>query len=264
MSIDLSFVFDERIKKILDRDYAELQRLDPRISLKSVIVLSGGIIEGLLFDALVASGKWSFEEACQNRLQVMVVQARNKNIIKEDRLTDATRKYRNLIHPGREVKDGMIFEESDALVAKSAVDIVIREVRNIVIREVRNWAISEARRREIHKFLSQLNQDQSEFIRLFSTAKPTDPNQFDHPFLRHGVYSSTQSLVENGVLVRDKDETLGEHQERVTLNPEAIDLVEQLVIKGSAQRDSIVLDFSNIAASGAGGSGAPPNTFVRR
>ncbi|MDX6383125.1 MAG: hypothetical protein QOK48_698, partial [Blastocatellia bacterium] len=29
MSIDLSFVFDERIKKILDRDYAELQRLDP-------------------------------------------------------------------------------------------------------------------------------------------------------------------------------------------------------------------------------------------
>jgi polyhydroxyalkanoate synthesis regulator phasin len=256
MSIDLSFVFDERIKKILDRDYAELQRLDPRITLKSVIVLSGGIIEGLLFDALVASGKWSFEEACQSRLQDMVVQARNKNIITEDRLTDATRKYRNLIHPGREVKDGMIFEESDALVAKSAVDIFIREVRN--------WAGSEARRREIHKFLSQLNQDQSEFIRLFSTAKPTDPNQFDHPFLRHGVYSSTQSLVENGVLVRDKDETLGEHQERVTLNPEAIDLVEQLVIKGSAQRDSIVLDFSNIAASGAGGSGAPPNTFVRR
>jgi len=233
-----------------------LHRLDPQISLKSVIVLSGGIIEGLLFDALVASGKWSFEEACQNRLQDMVVQARNKNIITEDRLTDATRKYRNLIHPGREVKDGMLFEASDALVAKSAVDIVIREVRN--------WAISEARRRKIHKFLSQLNQDQSEFIRLFSTAKPTQPNQSDHPFLRHGVYSSTQSLVDNGVLVRDKDETLGEHRKRVFLHPEAIELVEQLVIRGSTQRDSIVLDLSNIAASGAGGSGAPPNTFVRR
>ena len=186
----------------------------------------------------------------------MVVQARNKNIITEDRLTDATRKYRNLIHPGREVKDAMLFEESDALVAKSAVDIVIREVRN--------WAISEVRRRKIHKYLTQLNQDQSEFLRLFSTAKPLDSNQSDHPFLRYGVYSSTWSLVENGVLVRDKDETLGPYRERVFLSPEALELVEQLVIGGTAQRDSLVLDLNNIAASGAGGSGAPPNTFVRK
>jgi hypothetical protein len=28
MPIDFSFVFDERIRKILDRDYAELHRLD--------------------------------------------------------------------------------------------------------------------------------------------------------------------------------------------------------------------------------------------
>lgn len=216
MSIELSFVFDERMRKILGRDYAELQRLDPRVSLKSVIVLSGGIIEGLLFDAVVASRKWSFEEACQKRLQDMVVQARTKNIITEDRLTEVTRKYRNLIHPGREVKDGMVFEESDALVAKSAVDIVIREVRN--------WAISEARRRKIHKFLTQINQDQREFLQLFSTAKPLDSNQSDHPFLRYGVYSSTWSLVENGVLVRDNDETLGPYRERVFLSPEALEL----------------------------------------
>jgi hypothetical protein len=150
----------------------------------------------------------------------------------------------------------MLFEESDAVIAKSAVEIVIREVRN--------WAKSEERQRKIRKFLSQLNQDQSEFLRLFSTAKPTDPSQSDHPFLRHSVYSSTRSLVENGVLVRDKDETLGEHRERVVLNPEALALVEQLVIRGDAQRDAIVLDYSNIAASGAGGSGAPSKTFFRK
>jgi hypothetical protein len=117
MSCDFSFVFDERIRRILDRDYDELERLDPRAAPKSVLVLSGGIIEGLLF----------------------------------------------------------------------------------VIREVKNWAVFEAARRKIRRFLTQLNQDQRDLLLLFSTAKPLDPKQSDHPFLRHGVYRSTASLIVIGI-----------------------------------------------------------------
>jgi hypothetical protein len=221
MRIDLSFVFDKRIMGIIERDYAELQQLDSRISPKSVIVLSGGIIEGLLLDAIVASGRWTFEEACQKFLKDMIGVAKSRDIIIEDKLTDATRKYRNLIHPGREIRDKMIFEETDAKLAKSAVDVVIREVRD--------WAISEQSRRNICKFRTQLNQDQIEFLQLFSNDKPTDPNQYEHPFLKYSIYISIQSLAVNGILTKDKDET-DKHKEIVRLNPEAVEHIE-LVIK---------------------------------
>jgi hypothetical protein len=50
-----------------------------------------------------------------------------------------------------------------------------------------------------------------------------------------------------------------ENQERISLVPETVNLVEELVIKGEVRRESIVFDNRNIAASGAGGSGAPPH-----
>jgi hypothetical protein len=49
---DFSFIFEASIRTIVERDYEELQGLDTRTSTKSVIVLSGGIIEGLLLDAV--------------------------------------------------------------------------------------------------------------------------------------------------------------------------------------------------------------------
>jgi hypothetical protein len=129
IATDFSFVTDPRITAILDRDYKELQKLDPEVATKTVLVLSGGIIEGLLFDALVASGKWTFDQACQNFLKDMIGPALNKGIITEDKLTDAIRRYRNLIHPGREVKESMKFDKSDAQLARHAVDVSLREVR---------------------------------------------------------------------------------------------------------------------------------------
>jgi hypothetical protein len=128
-AVDLSFVNDPRIQEILKRDYAELQRLDPNTAIKSVLVLSGGIIEGLIFDALVVSSKWTFEQACKEYLNDMIGAALNRGIITEDKLTDAIRRYRNLIHPGREIKYNMVFSESDANLARHAVDILIREVK---------------------------------------------------------------------------------------------------------------------------------------
>lgn len=92
--MDFAFIADERFQKILERDYEELQLLCPQTATKSVVVLAGGIIEGLLFDALVASGKWTFEKACESFLKDMINPALHKGIIKEDRLTDTARKLR--------------------------------------------------------------------------------------------------------------------------------------------------------------------------
>lgn len=123
-----SFVADARIAGILERDYEELQRLDPDKSTKAVLVLSGGIIEGLLFDALVANGNFTFEAACNEPLKNMIYPAVREKIIKQDKLTDVLRSYRNLIHPAREVKDNLTFTTSDAKLAMAAVDIILREV----------------------------------------------------------------------------------------------------------------------------------------
>lgn len=249
---DFSFIFNADIRKIVERDYVELQPLDTGTSTKSVLVLSGGIIEGLLLDALVASGKWTFEEACQQSLKDMIGSAKSRGIITEDRLTDVTRKYRNLIHPAREIREKMVFEHNDATLAKTAVDIIAREVRT--------WATAERKRRQLRKFLTRLDQDQIELLKLFASPPPSGSDQFEHPFLSYSVYRSTESLIANGVLTKEIVGGSEQGKEKISLVPEAIELIEELVIKGKVQRQSIILDYGNIAASGAGGSGAPAYT----
>lgn len=127
---DFTFMASSSIRKILERDYEELQGLDPDKSTKSVLVLSGGIIEGLLLDALVLNADYTFEQACNVTLKDMIYRAVRVGIITQDKLTEVLRLYRNLIHPAREVKGSLNFTASDAKLAIHAVDIIIREVRD--------------------------------------------------------------------------------------------------------------------------------------
>jgi hypothetical protein len=125
---DFSFVKDEDIRKIVTRDYAELHWLDPGMATKSVLVLAGGILESLLLDALVTAGKWRQEEAFQKRLNDMIHPAEGCGIIREGRVSNVLRSYRNLIHPAREIREGLTFTREDAKLARAAVDVTIRDV----------------------------------------------------------------------------------------------------------------------------------------
>jgi hypothetical protein len=92
-------------------------------------VLSGAIIEGLVLDAIVSNGKWGLEEATKRTLNELVNTALAARILKHDRLSHAVKQYRNLVHPGREIRDHVEFSTPDAILAKAAVDITIREIR---------------------------------------------------------------------------------------------------------------------------------------
>lgn len=96
--IDFSFLNDSKIKDIVERDYKELQELATNNTTKSIIIVSGGILESLLIDALVFAKELDFNTACQKRLVDLINLARSKKIIREDVVSNAIRNYRNLVH----------------------------------------------------------------------------------------------------------------------------------------------------------------------
>jgi hypothetical protein len=126
---DFSFISDSRIRLIVERDYKELQQLDPHQTPKAVLVLSGAIIEGLLFDAIVENGTWTFDKACERPFKDMIHPAKTAGIISHDNLTDVLRVFRNLVHIAREVKDNLLFNETHAEHARTSVEVIITEVR---------------------------------------------------------------------------------------------------------------------------------------
>lgn len=128
-AMDFLFIADARFKKIIERDYEELQRLNPETAPKSVLILAGGIIEGLLIDALIKSGKWTEKEGFENFLVKMIHPAKTEGIISHDNITEALRVFRNLVHPAREVRDSLSFNVDHARHAKTSVNVIISEVR---------------------------------------------------------------------------------------------------------------------------------------
>jgi hypothetical protein len=130
VSVDFSFIANSRIAEIVKRDYAELQLLDPNQTVKSVLVLSGGIIEGLLLDALVAAKHFTFEKDCQCYLKDMIYPAKKLGIIQHDNITDVLRIFRNIIHSAREIKDNLSYNASHAKHARASVHVIISEIRD--------------------------------------------------------------------------------------------------------------------------------------
>jgi hypothetical protein len=123
ISLDLSFISSNELREILQRDIAELniaraQGLDK--TSKTCMVLCGSIVEALLLDCLlqdkaaaVAIGLSLPKRLSSNPedwdLHDMVTVATHLSppLLPDDAITGANqlRQWRNLIHPGRELKD---------------------------------------------------------------------------------------------------------------------------------------------------------------
>jgi len=121
IAIDLSFVSDSHLREIIRRDIAELntarsQGLDK--TAKICMVLCGSIAEALLLDTLLrkqpealavaATLNKKFKSNLEDwELHEMITVATRLGILPDDASTGATqlRNWRNLIHPGRELKD---------------------------------------------------------------------------------------------------------------------------------------------------------------
>lgn len=131
------FVKEAPVREILVRDFQEVQRGFIARNWKSVLILSGGIIEAILLDALkrVEAQARSSKDAPKGELErwelvdLIKIAADLKLVSSElDGLSNTVRGYRNLVHRGSELRKGTKFGEDEAVIAVRIIKILKRDL----------------------------------------------------------------------------------------------------------------------------------------
>ena len=137
---DFSFVKNTNLRNIIERDYIWVNKCLAVEAWKPVIILSGGLIEALLLDRLLAGEndvkssseapkesdikKWSLENLIDVAVDLSIINPG------AEKLGDAVRHYRNLIHPGNELRAGLRVEPEEAKIAVEILNMIIRDLQN--------------------------------------------------------------------------------------------------------------------------------------
>ncbi len=133
-----SFVSDPDIRTIVERDYSEIQRAYISNCWKSVIILCGGAIEAILTDLLISNEtsakgsksapsksdilRWDLAELINVAVELELV---TSGI---EKLSHPIREYRNLIHPGNEIRNNLHFDAEEARISLEVLNIVHRDL----------------------------------------------------------------------------------------------------------------------------------------
>ena len=136
---EFDFIADERFREILARDYSELQLCYEAKATKSVLVLSGSIIESILTEyfILFPVNNLTEKQILGATLNDLIDWAVNEKVIssKEKNLCVVIKEYRNLIHPGREIRKNEKFDFESAKIAKSVLELIIKSIRTIYLEQ---------------------------------------------------------------------------------------------------------------------------------
>lgn len=133
-----AYVSDAALREILQRDYQEIQRAFISQCYKSVIILCGGAIEAILLSAVstnraaaLASAKAPSEKDFTRwDLATLIDVASDVKLISTGahKLSDPVRGYRNLVHPGVELRQRLKFGQEEARIAIEVLHIVDRDL----------------------------------------------------------------------------------------------------------------------------------------
>ena len=135
------FVSDPKMREICCRDYVELGEARRVRAHKSTIILSGGLLEALLSDALSrepTKAKSSYRRVYPKKkrvswtLECLIGVAEDMGIITPGatQLSHTLRDYRNLVHPKKEIRSGYKVQREEAEIAVNMVHIVMRDLKN--------------------------------------------------------------------------------------------------------------------------------------
>ena len=141
--IDFTFVSDEVLREILNRDYLELRNCINQKLDKSTMILSGSIIEAILMDYFLAfpppNGKTP-DQIKKAVLKDLIDWASDpsvgliSNTTKD--ISSVIREFRNLIHAGVEYRSQIKVDNNKANVAANLVEIVANEIRDNYIKRL--------------------------------------------------------------------------------------------------------------------------------
>lgn len=130
------FIRGDAFKVCLENDYQEMLSANKAKAWKAVQVLAGSIIEAILTDYLLQSGyqQRTSKNPLTMRLADIITACRQENILSEktEHLSHVIRQYRNLIHPGRLVREKEVVTEHDAAVAIALTEIIIEEITVVI------------------------------------------------------------------------------------------------------------------------------------
>lgn len=127
------------LRQLVERDYAELQRIKHIHATKSRFVLGGGVIEALLLDALMADATVAASTSAgrkENRpiekwtLSSLLAASQEMGIIDQSAefFARSVKEFRNLVHPGREWRSNFRVGKEEAEIAEKVLAIVIRDL----------------------------------------------------------------------------------------------------------------------------------------
>lgn len=135
---DFSFVSNADIREIIERDYIEAQKGFINECWKSVIILSGGMIEAILLDQLEQNEtsakkaqaapknnhlrKWHLADLIEVAVEIQVVEPGVST------LSHSVREYRNLVHPGNQLRNNLSANREEARIALEVLHMVDRDL----------------------------------------------------------------------------------------------------------------------------------------
>ncbi len=147
---DFQFIEDQALKHIIQRDYKELDSiLIPDGAWKSAVVLSGSILESILYDLLsqkihvdsansstkapkfrgtptpITSGKWKLIALIEVAVDIDLLPAQRAASIDQ-----VLRDYRNFVHPQKELRSQHPCTEAEAFMAKGCLDGIYNHLSN--------------------------------------------------------------------------------------------------------------------------------------
>jgi hypothetical protein len=141
VSRSFAFVTDAALRVIIERDYRELSLiLLPDGAWKSVVVMSGSILEAILYDQLtkdsatvasavaaskapknrdLSKGEWRLHDLIQVAVELGILPPPRAASIDQ-----ILRDYRNFVHPKKEIRSAHPCSEAEAFLSKGALDSV--------------------------------------------------------------------------------------------------------------------------------------------
>ena len=136
---EFDFIADQQYRTLLIRDFKELKNCLDNEASKSVLILSGSIIETLLLEFFTHNLPAGVNKAqiLKKNLSELIDEAVKIELIsiKSKELSTVIKNYRNLIHPGREIRTNERFDFDTATVSFSLVKIILKEIKENYIQK---------------------------------------------------------------------------------------------------------------------------------